>query len=125
VTVQYLEIAGQELVLLPKADYRRLCDEVEDVLDARAAASAQERHDAGDEYVPHSVIERLVAGEHPLRVWREYRGLSQEALGRLVGLNKMTISGLESGKRDTPSRNWRALANALEVDVDDIVPLAS
>ena len=57
--------------------------------------------------------------------WREYRGLTQQELGKGLGLSKMTISGLETGKRDTSSRNWRRLANALSVDIDDLIPLES
>ncbi len=33
-----------------------------------------------DEMVPDAVVDRLAAGAPPLRMWREYRGLSQQAL---------------------------------------------
>jgi DNA-binding XRE family transcriptional regulator len=121
-TVQYIEIAGKKMAILPQDEYLKLAELAEDFEDAEAAIRAEKRAAEGEEYVPHELVKRLVAGDAPLLVWREYRGLSQQALGAKVGLSKMTISGLEAGKRDTNSRNWRSLANALNVDVDDILP---
>lgn len=121
-TVQFIEIAGQKMVILPEAEYRSLTDQAEERSDIEAAEKAEARRLDGEEYVPASLVERLVDGEAGLLVWREYRGLSQQGLGEKVGLSKMTISSLERGKRDTSAKNWRALADALSVDVDDIMP---
>ena len=122
-TVQFIEIAGQKMAVLPEAEYRSLAEIAEDRADAEAAERAEARRLAGEEYVPAALVERLVNGEAGLLVWREYRGLSQQELGNRVGLSKMTISSLERGTRDTSSKNWRALAETLSVDVDDILPL--
>lgn len=121
-SVQYIEISGEKMAVLPKAEFLRLAELAEDLDDVAAAIRAEKRAAEGQEYVPFELVERLVAGEAPLLVWREYRGLSQQGLGDKVGLSKMTISGLEAGKRDTSSKNWRALAQALGVDIDNILP---
>ena len=121
-SVQYIEVSGEKMAVLPKAEFLRLAELAEDLDDVAAAIRAEKRAAEGQEYVPFELVERLVAGEAPLLVWREYRGLSQQGLGDKVGLSKMTISGLEAGKRDTSSKNWRALAQALGVDVDNILP---
>lgn len=121
-TVQFIEIAGQKLAILPEAEYRTLADTADERADVEAAERAEARRLAGEEYVPAALVERLVNGEASLLVWREYRGLSQQALGDLVGLSKMTISSVERGQRGTNAKNWRALADALSVDVDDIMP---
>ena len=122
-TAQMIEIAGQKLVGLAEADYIRLCGYAEDNADAQAALLAEARHKAGEEYVPSLLIDRLASGDSPLRVWREHRSLTQQALAEKVGLSKMTISGIERGTRDTNSANWRRLADALAVDIDDLIPL--
>lgn len=122
-TVQIIDIAGHKVAILPEAEYRLLADSAEDNADIQAAIRAEERHLAGEEYVPAALVERLVNGESPLKVWREYRGFTQQHLGEQLGLSKMTISDLESGKRDTSARNWRRLASILSVDLDDLVPL--
>ncbi len=41
-----------------------------------------------DELIPSEVVEQLLAGEHPLKVWREYRGLTRK-LGRSGRGNKI------------------------------------
>ena len=121
-TVQIVDIAGQKMAILPEAEYRHLAEIAEDNADLEAAVRAERRHAEGEEYVPAAVVERLINGESPIKVWREYRGLTQQALGERIGLGKMTISSLETGKRDTSSRNWRRLAEALSVEIDDLIP---
>ena len=49
-----------------------------------------------------------------LRAWREYRGLSQEALGAAVGATKSAISKLESGDRQLTERWLTELARPLK-----------
>jgi DNA-binding XRE family transcriptional regulator len=120
-TVQYIEISGKKMAIMPKDEYLKLAELAEDLDDIAAAIRAEKRAAEGEEYIPHELVLRLVNGESGLLVWREYRSLTQQALGDKVGLSKMTISGLEKGKRDTSSKNWRALAAALDVDVDDIL----
>lgn len=121
-TVQIVDIAGQRMAILPEAEYRQLAEIAEENADIDAAVLAEQRYAAGEEYVPAAIVERLVNGEQPLRVWREYRGLTQQELGKRLNLSKMTISGLETGKRDTSSRNWRRVAEVLSVDIDDLIP---
>lgn len=121
-TVQIIDIAGQKVAILPEAEYRMLAESAEDNADVQAAILAERRHLAGEEYFPAALVDRLVDGESPLKVWREYRGLTQQQLGERLGLSKMMISGLETGKRDTSARNWRRLAEILAVDLDDLIP---
>lgn len=121
-TAQIIEIAGQKIAMLPMADYERLLDMAEDRTELQAAVGAEQRRAAGEEYVPIELLDRIMAGENPVRAWRKYRGLSQQELGDCIGLSKMTISSLERGERGTSSKNWRALADALSVDVGDILP---
>lgn len=122
-TAQIIEIAGQKMAVLPEADYLKLCEFAEDNADVQAALRAEDRHQAGEEYVPAHIVDRLVAGESPLRIWREYRDFTQQALAEKIGISKMTISGIERGVRDTSSANWRRLADALDVDIDDLIPV--
>lgn len=121
-TVQIIEIAGQRMAVLPEAEFIQLSDMAEENADIRAAMLAEARAEAGEEYVPHDLVQRILDGDAPLRVWREYRGLSQQALADRVGLSKMTISSLETGRQSTSIRNWRLLADALSIDLIDILP---
>ena len=121
--VQFIEIDGRKLAVLPEDDYRRLLDIVEEQDDIAAAVAAQKRREAGEEYVPAEMVYRMMDGENALRVWREYRSMTLTQLASHAGVNKATVSQLENGKAFGRPATWRALAGALKVTVDDILPL--
>ena len=123
-SVQFIEIDGRKMAVLPFEDYERLLDAADDEADVAAAERADRRRAAGEEYVPMEMVNRLVEGENALRVWREYRKLSISALAELSGINKSTISLLENDKAYGRPATWRALADSLHATVDDILPIS-
>ncbi len=86
--------------------------------DAELARRALERD---EERIPIEVVDRLIARENPIRVWREHRRLTQRRLAERVGINTACLSQIETGKRTGSAKILRAIANALGVDLDDIV----
>lgn len=122
-SVQIVEIAGQKMAMLPVADYERLVDIVEDKADATAAADAERRRSEGEEYLPSEMVDSILGGESALRVWRKFRGMSQTQLGSLVSVVPSFISEIEKGNRRGSPQLWRALADALKVSADDILPV--
>jgi len=122
-TVQIIEIAGQKMAVLPVGDYERLLDAVEDRADADASDVALKRAEEGEEYIPAEMLDRILGGESALRVWREHRGMTLKALEAKAGVVFSTISHLEHRRRKGTPKAWRALAEALDVTVDDILPL--
>ena len=62
----------------------------------------------------------MLAGVNPVKVWREYRGLTQEALAIQSGISKAYLCQIETGKREGAIKTLRALAAALNVTVDDL-----
>jgi DNA-binding XRE family transcriptional regulator len=122
-TVQIVEIAGQKMAVLPVAEYERLIDVAEDKADALAAAEAEKRRLEGEEYLPVEMSDRIMAGESPLRVWRRYRGKTLSDLAKLTGLTHASLSRIECNAQRPKPAAWRALADALNVTVDDILPL--
>ncbi len=112
-----------ETVTIPKAEYRRLCGVEEDLADIQAALAVQERIAAGtEEFVPAAVADRLIDGEPPLRVWREYRELSQAALARAADVSRVQIVDIEAGRRTGSVHTLRRLADALGIGLDELVP---
>ena len=71
--------------------------------------------------VPGDIAERLIAGENPVKVWRDYRGMTQARLGEAAGLDQADVSRIERGQREPSGRTLRALAGALDVTVGDLV----
>jgi DNA-binding XRE family transcriptional regulator len=110
------------MALLPEDEYRQLLDAVEDREDREAAVEAEHRRMSGEEYIPASVMDRLLAGDSPLKVWRQYRGLTQTEVASRIGMSKMTVSSMEGGSRPGSIKVWRALADVLKVSLDDILP---
>ena len=71
-----------KMVTIPREEYDRLREAAEDLADLRAYDGTKAALAAGEEeLVPAEYAKRLIAGESPLRVWRELRGLSQVKLG--------------------------------------------
>ncbi len=122
-TAQIVEIAGHKMAVLPMEEYEQLLGIAEDKADEMAAEHAERRRDAGEEYLPAEMVDRILSGEPPLRVWREYRKLTQVALAALVGTTSATISRLESGHMIGDRKRWRPIAEALAVSVDDLLPV--
>ena len=119
-----LSIEGRRYVVLPEEDYEQLVGAAEMREDVARYDAAMARLDAGEsEIIPEEIANRLFAGESPLRVWREYRGMTQVELAAHSGVDRSHISRLETGEGLTRTAdNLRKLAGTLGVAIDDLVP---
>ena len=79
---------------------------------------------AGEETFPHAVVMRLHAGAHPLRVFREHRGLTQAALAKAAGTDRQYLHQIEAGLCLGSAALLARLARALRIDLDALVPWA-
>lgn len=110
-------------VTITRAEYDRLCAAEEDFADLRAALAVRDRIEAGtEELVPAAVADRLIDGASPLKVWREHRALSQSALARASGVNRVQLADIEADRATGSVQTLRALADALRITVDDLLP---
>jgi DNA-binding XRE family transcriptional regulator len=122
VGAQVIEIAGEKMAVLPVAEYERLIELAEDNADVIAAEKAAERRRGGEEYLPAELVDRILDGENPLRVWRQYRNLSLKQLAEKSGVGLSYISELERGLKNGPGHVWAKLSRSLNVTVEDILP---
>ena len=123
-SAQFIGKAGMaEFAVIPIEEYNALREKAELLDDTIAYDRAlQEMTDGDDEVIPAGIAKRLLSGkEHPLKVWREYRGLTQEELAHAAGTSQGQIALLETGKRKGAIDTWKTLANKLDVDVDDLM----
>ena len=106
--------------VIPWREYKRLVS-----VDNDAAVTDEELYDlakrAGGESFPAAVVDRLLAGENPIRVYRDHRGLTQKQLADAAGINPVYLSQIETGKRTGSTKTLVSLADALDVEVDDLV----
>ena len=73
-----------------------------------------------DETVPSQVVNRLLDGENPIRVWREFRGLTQQQLAERIGIPESSLQQIESDMEEVRILTLSRIASVLHVLVDDI-----
>jgi DNA-binding XRE family transcriptional regulator len=108
-----------DAVVMLTTDYDALLERASEMAEDLSACLAHAQT-AGEERVPIEVARRLVAGENPIRVWREYRGMTLDQLATASRLSKSYLSELENGKRQGPVDTLRSIAGALKVLLDDV-----
>ncbi|MDO8321326.1 MAG: helix-turn-helix transcriptional regulator [Phenylobacterium sp.] len=74
-----------------------------------------------EELIPADMLDRMLAGESPVKLWRQHRGLTQSALAAMADLSEGYLSQIETGKRDGTVESFKRLAEALGVAVDDLI----
>ena len=122
-SAQIIENNGvPEYAVVPIADYRVLIEKAEMLDDVAAFDKAEAMLAAGeDELVPSDIVDSLLDNVNAVKVWREYRGLSQAVLADAAGLSQAYIAQIETGKREGRIDAYRAIARVLEVNIDDLV----
>lgn len=113
---------GEDLVLLPREEYERLVEAAEDLADIAAYDEAKRRLAAGeDEMVPAAIARRLLGDEHPVRVWRDHRGLTVKDLAEAALISPSYLSQIETGRREGTLETMARIARVLRIDLDDLV----
>jgi mRNA interferase RelE/StbE len=117
-----MEIGMSDTVVIERAEYERLREAAEELADLRAYDGAMADLQAGhDEAIPAEYAHRLIAGESPVRVYRELRELTQAQLSAMSGVNRVQIAEIEAGRKTGSVETVKKLAAALGVAVDDLV----
>ena len=108
---------GQDMVLLPLAEYQALINAADASEHSRAMAAIA----AGAETLTTEEVAAALDCPTPLAFWRRKRGLTQKGLATRVGITQSYLSELESGaKRGEPTPFLR-LARALNLRMEDLV----
>lgn len=116
---QVIEQDGKPaFVVVPIAAWSRIEAALEELENIRLYDRAKSRD---SERVPAAIVDALLGGASPIRVWRQHRGMTQSALAAACGIAKPYVSQLESGTRKASQALLRRLAHALRVDIDDLV----
>ncbi len=117
--VQYIDKKGRRaFAVLEIGEYERL---------RAAAEDAEDLHIFDEDAAnPSATIAadfayRIADGENKVRVWREYRGLTQAQLAGRAGIDQTAVSKIERGARGATVKVMRALADALGVRIDSLV----
>lgn len=120
--IQIINKNGQpEWAVIPFKDYQKLINDSEMLMDVKAYDDAKKAIAEGEEIVPSEVTFRIIDGENPLKVWREYRKLTQKQLVDKVGVSKAYLSQIESRKRKGTIEVLSSIAIALDLTLEDII----
>lgn len=91
--------------------------------DEQLYREAVARIDSGKEQVwPSTLVDRLLADQSAVKVFREHRGLTQAALAAKAGIGAPYLAQIEQGVRRGSLKTLRRLAAALAVDLDFLLP---
>ena len=111
-----------DTVTIPKAEYARLIEAAELLDDLKALEEFKARMQRGEEeIVPDEFVQRMLDGESLTRLWREHRSMTQVALSKASGVNRVQIAEIESGKKTGSVGTLKKLADGLGVTVDDLI----
>lgn len=121
--IQIIERDGKpEWAVIPYEVYLQLTEEAEmlqDIRDYDAARATVERGE--EELIPSDVVYAILDGENPIKVWREYRKLTQQQLAEAVGISTPYLSQIETSKRTGTTEVLTTIAKVLKVSLDEIV----
>ena len=119
-------MSDPDTITLSRAEYESLLARLEDAEDdglLRELATRENElgaDEARSDYLPVELVERLIAGEHPIRVWRRHRGLTREALAVRAAVAPSYVTEIETGKKPGSFDALAKLAAALKISLDDI-----
>ncbi len=118
--VQFIEADGRRaFAVVPIELWDKLSAFAEDLDDEALYLDAKAVDDGTR--IPGEVAFAIAAGAHPVKAWREHRGLTQDALAERVGISKPFLSQIETGKRQFGADTLRKLADALGIAADDLL----
>jgi len=120
--VQLILKEGQpEYAVLPYNLYTQLVNDAEMLQDVRDYDEAKQAIANGEELIPSHVVYAIIDGENPIKVWREYRGLTQQELAKTAVISPSYLSQIETGKREGTTAVLQSIARAMNLILDDVV----
>ncbi|PEQ10604.1 transcriptional regulator [Novosphingobium sp. PC22D] len=111
-----------EMISISLEEYRSLKGAAEELADLQAYDRAvAQLANGNEELLPAEFVKRMLSGGSPLRVWREFRGLTQTALAEASSVNRVQIVDIESGRKSGSIETVKKLADALGITLDELI----
>ncbi len=120
-TAQIIEKNGRpEWAVIPYEAYLDLLKDSEMLQDIQDFDAAKRAVENGEKLVPGEVTFAILDGQHPIRAWREHHNMTLVQLAETSGIEIHGIEEIEMGRRIPDEAELAAIADALDVDLDDI-----
>lgn len=107
----------RQFAVVPLKDFKQLVQDAQMLSDIRAFDAAKARN---EESFPSEVVQQLLAGAYPIRVFRQHRGLTQAKLAKTAKIARPYLAQLETGRRQGSVNVLGRIAQILEVELTDI-----
>lgn len=115
------EAGRPAFAVIPWREYERLTsgdvpdeDLSDEALYDRAVAEDEESF-------PIALVDRIVAGESAIRVYRQHRGMTQTEVAAAAGISPLYLSQIERATRKGSVSTLSAIAKVLRVHLDDLI----
>jgi len=116
---QFIKQQGiPSFVVLPYDEYTAILNKLEEIEDITAIELSMK--DASERF-PLELVESIAAGGNPIKLFREYRNVSQAKLAKLTGLSRQFICQLESGQRTGSMSSLKKIAAVLGLGMNDLI----
>ncbi|MBL6955743.1 MAG: hypothetical protein ISR54_02800 [Chlorobium phaeobacteroides] len=92
--VQVIKQGGKpEWAVVPYQEYLKLIEKAEMLQDVQDYDSAKMALGEGEEeLLPETLVNALLEGAHPVKVWREYRGMTHKTLAEAGSISVPYLS---------------------------------
>ena len=117
-----MELDMGKMISIPLEEYHSLRAAAEDLADLQTYdRTLAQLANGEEELLPAEMVKRILAGESPLRVWREFRGFTQTALAGVSNVNRVQITDIEAGRKSASIDTFKKLAEALRITLDELI----
>ncbi|MBF0626212.1 MAG: helix-turn-helix transcriptional regulator [Magnetococcales bacterium] len=115
--IQFIENNGRkEYAILPYPLFERLATLIEEVEDLQAVEAFHDRDDGFR--IPEAILRCELAGESPIKLWREHRGLTPAQLAEQSDVALVVLERIEAQAIVVPPETLDRLSRALHVPAD-------
>ena len=112
---------GERMAILAQEDYEALVEASEETADHRAIDRFNDRFSqAEEEFLPSECVQRMIDGESPVRVWRDYRQLSLAMLANAAGIDVVVLADIENRTVEPDVGTLKRIAEILRLSLDDL-----
>lgn len=120
--VNVIEIENKQFAMVPLDMYNDMVEELEDMEDIQQALVIQRQIKNGEmPTYPAAMVEALIDGENPVKIYREHKGLTQQELAEKIGQTLSTIEKIENGEMEATISVMKEIAKVLDTDIDSLV----
>jgi len=115
-------VRSKDTVTLSRKSWEAMIEALEDAEDRRSVDLFLARRSRGEDGgIPVAFVKRLIARENPVRVHREWRGITMTALAKAAKVAQPYLSAIENGSKPGSAAALKRIAAVLKVDMEDLV----